>query len=208
MVEPKILFCPFCRECFEGERTCPEHDIALVPLERLPPAEHEAESDEDDAPAGPRGDDAPLGLWEPGHGRGLVALGAVLNALSLALVFVRGKAGSDGLAAYELAVTAPSLWTLLLVSFTLLFVLKRRRTARALRGLRVLVPALAFISPLTVTWVLWRLVRGAAVWAPGDRQIGMDLGPSVYVVGVAAVLILVGGLRLGISQEGGKAGRP
>src|SRR5688572_26279829 len=118
MAEPKILFCPFCRDSFEGERTCPEHDIALVPLERLPPA-----------------------LFEPGYGRGLVAIGAVLNALSLALVFVRGKAGSDGLAAYELAVTAPSLWTLLLVSFTLLFVLKRRRTQRALRGLRVLVPA-------------------------------------------------------------------
>jgi hypothetical protein len=200
MVEPKILFCPFCRECFEGERTCPEHDIALVPLERLPPAELEADEDDDGAPAAAAGDDAPLSLWEPGHGRGLVALGALLNALALALVFVRGKSGSDGLAAYELAVTAPSLWTLLLVSFTLLFVLKRRRTPRALRGLRVLVPALAFISPLTVTWVLWRLYAGAAVWAPGGRHIGLELGPAVYAVGIAALLTFVGGLRLGAQR--------
>src|SRR5688572_14086790 len=117
MAEPKILFCPFCRDSFEGERTCPEHDIALVPLERLPPAEHGVADEDDDgegAPAAPAGDDAPLALFEPGYGRGLVALGALLNALSLSLVFVRGKAGSDGLAAYELAITAPSLWTLLL----------------------------------------------------------------------------------------------
>jgi hypothetical protein len=195
MAEPKILFCPFCRESFEGERTCPEHDIPLVPLAQLKPVSHEL--DEDDERPAPPTDDTPLALFELGHGRGLVAAGALLNALALALEFVGGKEGGPGLRTYELAVTAPSLWTLLLVSFTLLFVLKRRRSARALRGMRVLVPALAFISPLTVSWVLWRLFRGAAVWAPGGRHIGLDLGPAVYAVGIASLLVLAGGARLG-----------
>ena len=31
-----ILFCPFCRESFEGEAVCPEHDLELVPIDRLP----------------------------------------------------------------------------------------------------------------------------------------------------------------------------
>ena len=31
-----LLFCPFCRECFEGEAQCPEHELALVRFEDLP----------------------------------------------------------------------------------------------------------------------------------------------------------------------------
>lgn len=195
MSEQKVLFCPFCRESFEGERTCPEHDIALVPFDRLP--EDASEWDEDDAPRA-LDDDTVLPLFEPRFGRAWVAAGAVINALALGLEFLRGVQGSAGLRTHELAITAPSLWTLLLVSFTLLFVLKRRRTPRALRGMRVLVPALALVSPITVGWVLYRLHQGAAVWATGGRVVGLELGPAVYAVGVASVLILVGGLKLGV----------
>ncbi|MBW2210554.1 MAG: hypothetical protein JRG67_05830 [Deltaproteobacteria bacterium] len=32
----KILFCPFCRDGFEGRTECPEHELTLVPIDKLP----------------------------------------------------------------------------------------------------------------------------------------------------------------------------
>jgi hypothetical protein len=194
MGEQKVLFCPFCRESFEGERSCPEHDLPLVPFDKLPIdplAEHD-----DEVEPGPS-DDTPLALFEWRYGRGLVAIGAVLNGLALTLEFVGGVRGSAGLKAYEVAVTAPSLWTLSLVSVSLLVMLQRRRTPRGLRSLRVLVPGMGVISLASVAWVLYRLHQGAAVWVSGGRKIGLTLGPAIYVVVLAAGLIFAGSYRLG-----------
>jgi hypothetical protein len=83
------------------------------------------------------------------------------------------------------------------VSFTLLFVLQRRRSPRALRGMRVLVPVLAALPPATVLWELGRLRAGAAPWL--TRGSALALGPAVYVVVAAAVLTMWGGLRLGLA---------
>jgi hypothetical protein len=33
---PGILFCPFCRDGFEGRLECPEHELSLVTIDRLP----------------------------------------------------------------------------------------------------------------------------------------------------------------------------
>jgi hypothetical protein len=98
----------------------------------------------------------------------------------------------------ELATTVPSLWTLLLVSFTLAFILNRRRTPREMRRVRVLVPALGLVSVGTAAWALYRLDHGAAVWATGGRIIGTDLGSAVYAIGLAACLIIYGGVRFGV----------
>lgn len=203
MAEHQVLFCPFCRESFEGTQRCPEHDLLLVPFDKLGPDPLDPAHDPEVI------DDTELDTLEPGFGRGFVASGALLNALALGFEFVRGIKGSDGLTVRELAITAPSLWTLPLVSFTLLFLLKRRRTPRSLRGLRVLVPLLAFLSPATMAWVLWRVHQGVAVWATGKRTIGLDLGSAFMVVGIASLLILIGGLRLGVhSGAKGKALNP
>jgi hypothetical protein len=192
MAREKVLFCPFCRESFEGEAACPEHEIPLVPFDKLPRSELDA-VDDDGAPA-QLADDSVLATFDPRLGRLWVGLGALLNAAALALVFARNAQGR-AVRTYELASYAPSLWTLLLVSFTLLFVLKRRRTPRALRGLRVLVPALAWVSPITVAWVLFRLRAGLV---PHVRLSNVDPGVAVALVLIAALLVFVGGLRLGV----------
>jgi hypothetical protein len=196
MAAHQVLFCPFCRECFEGLTRCPEHDLALVGFERLGPDPLDEAHDPDVV------DSTPLEPLDPGFGRGWVAAGAVLNALALGFEFVRGVGPSAGLSVLELAITAPSLWTLPIVSFVLLFVLRRRSTPRALRSLRVLVPMLAFVSPITCGWVMWRLHQGVAVWATGKRMIGLEAGSAWHVVALASVFMLVGGVRLGVHRKG------
>src|SRR3954447_21659703 len=161
MSEHQVLFCPFCRESFEGRNTCPEHDLALVGFEKLGPDPLEPENMPELI------DETPLATVEPSFGRGYVAAGAFVNALALGSKFVRSSATYPGITSHALARTLPSLWTLGLVSFTLLFVLHRRRTPRELRSVRLLVPVLAWISPLTVAWAFHRLQDGVLVWATG-----------------------------------------
>jgi hypothetical protein len=166
--------------------------LALVQFEKLGPDPFDPENMPEVV------DRTPLGTVDPSFGRGYVAAGAFLNALALALEFVRGVDGSDGLTTRELAITLPSLWTLPLVSFTLLYILKRRDTPEAMRSVRVLVPSLALVSPLTAAWAIYRLEHGAAVWATGGRTIGLELGSAVYAIGLAACLAFFGGVRLGV----------
>ena len=65
----RILFCPFCRECYEGERVCPVHELDLVEFQDLPRQAHET-----DLPAW----DEPVLPWDIRFGRGALALGALL----------------------------------------------------------------------------------------------------------------------------------
>jgi hypothetical protein len=199
MAEHQVLFCPFCRESFEGLHTCPDHDLKLVPFDRLPRDPHAAVADRDeDEPAFT--EDSALGPFEPRFGRAPVGLGAVLNALALGLEFVRFPDGT-GVVTWQLASSLPGLWSLGLVSFTLLFVLRRGTTLRKLRALRVLVPALACFGPLLLGWELHRIRQGALLWAPLVRSADVRAGSAVYVVCVAALLIGYGGIRLGVRKE-------
>lgn len=192
MAEHQVLFCPFCRESFEGCARCPAHELPLVPFAALSPTRdgEDGEADDDDlddderdarlAPA-----DRPLALFDLGHGRGLVALAALLDALALVLPLVSLEVGRS-LRTYELARALPALWSLGLVSFTLLFALVRRRSPRALASLRVLVPLLALISVALVGWLFHKLDEVALGW-----------GPAGYVIVLAALLMAIGGVRLG-----------
>ncbi len=193
MTEHQVLFCPFCRDSFEGRSTCPEHDIPLVGFEKLGPDPLDPENMPEVI------DETPLGAVEPSFGRGYVAAGALLNALALGFDFVEGAGTFPGISTRSLARTLPSLWTLGLVSFTLLFILYRRRTPRALRSVRVLVPIIACISPLTAAWALYRLRDGVLVGAHSERMlIDPTPGPAVYLIALSSVLVLYGGVRLGV----------
>lgn len=194
MAEHQVLFCPFCRESFEGARTCPEHDLALVAFDKLS-RDHEADDDE-----APISDDTPLRPLEPRYGRAIVAAGALLNALGLGLDFVRFPDGT-GLSTLLLASSLPALWSLGLVSFTLLFVLRRGNTLRKLRALRVLVPALACIGPALLFWELYRIRQGAVLWAAHVRSSQAVPSSAVYVVCAASLLIGYGGMRLGVEKK-------
>lgn len=183
MAQHQVLFCPFCRESFEGIGACPEHELTLVPLTELPARpEEQHEPDDDELPDAQRARE--LSLLDLRFGRGWVALGALSTAAALGLGLLRLEDGSV-LRTYELARTRPSLWTLSLVSFTALYVLARRRSAPALYGLRLLVPLLALLSPLALLWVLARF--------PGS----FTLGPASYAVALGTLCLLLGGARLG-----------
>jgi hypothetical protein len=193
MAEHQVLFCPFCRESFEGARVCPDHDLVLVPFHKLPP---DIASRTTSVPE----DDTPLETLEPRFGRGYVALGAVLNGTALGAEFVRFP-GGRGLSTLALASAMPALWTLGLVSFTLLFVLRRAKTLRALRAVRVLVPALACLGPATLAWEIMRIRSGAALWVAQVRSTQATPGLALYLVLAASVLIAYGGVRLGVAKR-------
>ncbi len=192
MAAHQVLFCPFCRECFEDSSTCPEHELRLVAFDQLAPDPQLADEDQEEEHAATRGasvaaEDAAMAALDPRFGRGWVALGAALNGLSLVLGLVR-VAPARVLATYELAPRLPSLWTLGLVSVTALYALARRRTPAQLRSLRVLFPLLALISPATLLWALARL---------GWQR---ELGAAPYAVAAASALMLFGGLKLGVPR--------
>jgi len=189
MAEHQVLFCPFCRESFEGARVCPDHDLPLVPFHKLPPDPTAAEAPQ-------VGDDTQLDTFDPRFGRAYVAGGALLNACAFAAEFVRFP-GGHGLSTLLLASSMPALWTLVLVSVTLLLVLRRARTLRMLRALRVLVPALALVAPATLAWELFRIRSGAVQWMAHVRSAQATPGAALYITLVASLLIGYGGVRLG-----------
>ncbi|MET0339702.1 MAG: hypothetical protein ABW252_01810 [Polyangiales bacterium] len=186
MTSHQVLFCPFCGESFEGRATCPAHELVLVPFDRAP-AFPDAERDDDDVLAGEAHDaldDArALSPWEPRLGRGPVALAAILLALAPLLGLAR--VGGETLRTHEVAMRFPSLWTWPLVSFCAFYLLSRRRTPAALRGLRVVVPWLGLVALLTLVLAGVRL--GAAIFE----------APAAYVVALASALLLAAGARLG-----------
>jgi hypothetical protein len=185
------LFCPFCRECFEGETRCPEHELPLVPIDALPPDPREARELPDDD------EELPLHEWR--YGRGIAFGGAVLLAAGFFLPFVSARRGAASVtdAAYEAAVEAPALWTIPLVMLAVLFVLFRRRTPRQLRGARLAIPVLALLVPASMAWTLFKVFKLSSA-----QQMVVSVEPGAYVLGVASALVLLGGLRLGVTPEG------
>jgi hypothetical protein len=194
-----VLFCPFCREAYEGLRDCPEHDLPLVPFDRLTGTG--TESDDDGTP----GDDEPLDAFDLRFGRGLVGFGCLLFVVGflcpLAVIEV-GDRGTMLVTGPSVAVThAPSLWTLPLCGMGGLWLLGWRRTPRQMRSVRVVVPLLV-VAVALATWVA---LRRADRWAMllGDLAGGMltaraSVAWGVGVLALGAVLVLAGAARLGV----------
>lgn len=196
MAEHQVLFCPFCGEPFEGRATCPAHELPLVPYARMPRddprddddlRDDEHDEDDDAAPHDVRDDARILRLLEPRLGRAPVALAALLLGATLPLGLAR--IGDETLRTYEVAARFPSLWTWPLVSFCALYLLARRRTPVALRGLRVVVPWLGLVALLTLVLAALRLR-----WA-------IAAAPAGYLVAVASALLAWSGARLGVARD-------
>lgn len=189
MAQHQVLFCPFCKESFEQLQRCPEHELTLVPLTRLAASNvPEPELDDDhNGPQLPR-DLRPLALFDPRVGRGGVALGALCLWLALPLPLLR-VAASEPVATYQLTRAIPSLWTLSLIAFTVFYMLARRRTPRALRSLRVVVPSLGAVALACLLWAFGRL--------------GFQALPAVgsYVVVAGALMLGAFGARLGVEAR-------
>lgn len=176
--ESPILFCPFCRESFEGCTECPEHELTLIPIDKLPRQ-----------PEGPL--EGVTFFADPRLGRGAVLIGATLVLLGFLAPFVRSAALTAS--ALEVAIDgAGNLWFTPGVAIVLLWILWRRRSRSAMRAARVAVFGLAAggALPLAYTvrriglvaqaesanvewlWGLWLMVAGLLVAVLGGLCLG------------------------------------
>src|SRR5687768_14108562 len=115
-----LLFCPFCREAFEGERACPDHELVLVPYEALPEARRR------DAPA----EDEPLSAYDPRLGRAFLFVSVVVILIGFMLPFATTTAEDRTLtlSGFEIASRRPVLWAVPAVAGAMILVLAFRRT--------------------------------------------------------------------------------
>ena len=188
-----VLFCPFCRECFEGVRVCPEHELTLVPFQSLPRQAHEREV---------RWDEAVM-PWEVRFGRLEIVLGVVALLVGFAaLPLVEGSFDDQRIAwtALEIATSrAPNLWTVPFAAALFVVFLFRRRTPLEMRGARLAGVALALMPAISIGYSLWNIQR-----AVGQAHGAVALSPAMgaWVVGAACVLLLVGSARFGAVGAG------
>jgi hypothetical protein len=186
-----LLFCPFCREAFEGEARCPEHELALVPWSELPGSESD-ELHEGDAVS-------PVDLR---FGRGeLFASVALLFGSVLCPIFTVAE-GEDA-RAFSLLEAAtdrhPNLWTVPFVAAIVLSVALRRRTIREMLGARLALLILALGPLASLGYTLWRVSTNAdSLGAALHRSIAVTPAWGIAPVILGAVLLAIGSVRLGV----------
>jgi hypothetical protein len=174
----QMLFCPFCRDGFEGRAECPEHDLALVPVDRLPRvnrATHEAAF-----------------FADPRLGRGPILLGAALTIVGFFLPFVRTP--SLEASALQVAIDgAHNLWLAPGAALAILAVLWIRRDRSSMRSARLAVLGLAIAGSLPIFYTARRI----ALMADAARtEVDWLVGGIVMATGL--VVVGLGALRLGL----------
>jgi hypothetical protein len=175
----QMLFCPFCRDGFEGRAECPEHDLALVPVDRLPRvnrATHEAAF-----------------FADPRLGRGPILLGAALTIVGFFLPFVRTP--SLEASALQVAIDgAHNLWLAPGAALAILAVLWIRRDRSSMRSARLAVLGLAIAGSLPIFYTARRI----ALMADAARtEVDWLVGGIVMATGL--VVVGLGALRLGLA---------
>lgn len=185
----QVLFCPFCREDYEGETSCPVHELPLVEFHQLPRQAHERTF------AGLDEDVGPLTL---GYGRGWILAGGLLLLLSFVLPFASAVRGDERVTWSALTMALqrdPRLWTLPFAGGLFLSILLRRRTPRQMYGARLASLGMALLVPVSFGYPLYRVFRGAA-----EQGIDASAGYGVYVAAAATVLLIVGSWKLGRAE--------
>lgn len=174
---------------------CPEHELALVPFDRLPRQKR-----------GVPGADEPVAPYELRYGRGWVLAAAVLLIVGMALPMVTTVIDTQPVTAsgYQLAADrALNLWIIPAAALALISTLMRRRTPRQMRGSRLAIPALGIFVACSLGYTLWRVHRAAAAIG-----VHVTVRSGVVVMGLGAVLAVVAGLRFGVTTPAGTARRP
>ena len=189
MASDAPLFCPFCRECYDEEETCPVHELSLVPFEQLPKPPRRL----------PRLD-AVLPVHDHRFGRLPVFVGALLTVVGFVLPMVRivGHGQEEAYSGALVAASrAPNLWMVPGVAAGLLFVLWRRRSRIALSSARLAVPLLVVLAVASITYTLYRIALAAGFGSSHAGSVSVVVAPGVWVMLAGLVVALVGSLRLG-----------
>lgn len=186
-----ILFCPFCRECFEGLATCPDHDLALVPFEALPKVKQEV---------APLQDTDLVSPIEFRYGRGIVALGAliVLGGFLLPLGYLVGTEIIEITPYWLASARKPSMWGVPIVAAFVLVILGQRRTLARMRAVRVAIMLLGAFILISLGSAIYGLYFAAAHQPDGNEPMQAELGTATYVIALGALLVMFGGYRLGV----------
>lgn len=164
-----ILFCPFCRDGFEGVSECPEHELTLVPLDRLP-RERASEV---------------AFFADPRFGRGALSFGVllVLTGFFAPLVRARGVESS----ALEVAIDgAHNLWLTPGAALWLIWILWKRRARRLMRSARVAAAGLALAGALPLIYTFRRISLMAEV---DGVQVQWAWGLSVMAAGLLVAFL-------------------
>jgi hypothetical protein len=186
--ELRLLFCPFCRECYEGETHCPEHELELVEFAALPRQAHERAVDWDE----------PVAAWDLRFGRLEIVLGVVAALVGFfVLPMAVGRFDDEPVSwtALQIATSrAPNLWTVPFVAALFAVFLYRRRTPLQMRGSRLAGIVLSLMPGASLAYSLWNVQRGVA---RSHGAIALDWGAGVWVMAAASVFLLVGSVRFG-----------
>lgn len=176
----EIRFCPYCREGFEDRSVCPEHDLALVAIDRLPRENRSSKASY---------------FADPRFGRGPILLGATLAILGFFLPFVRTRLLEAS--ALEVAIDgAHNLWLAPGAAVATLAVLWVRRERAAMWSARLAVSGLALAGLLPIFYTARRV---AAMADAAQTDVRWSAGGIVMVLGL--LVIVVGSFRLGLPRR-------
>ena len=188
-----VLFCPFCGDAFEGQALCPDHELPLVPWQQLPRAKRS------DPP------EVALPWFSPRLGRAWLAASSALSLLAfvaLPLGRVSGGASMGGTLLQLALQGAHKLWLVPAASLTLLALLHRRRSPRAMQAVRLAAVFTVMVAPVATLWA-WSGIA-EAVTLLGARE-GQHLVPVLasggYAIWLAVVPGAIGALTLGGRTE-------
>jgi hypothetical protein len=187
-LQGKILFCPFCRECFEAQPRCPHHDLDLVPFQELPRL----------ADRHPYGEDESVPNWEWRLGRGWLWLSAGLMLVSFFLPLCRMTVGDasveESAATIVFGGRATLLWSIPAVALALGHVPFWRRSPNSMLRLRVAITLLA-LFPIPAVAYSTILARRAIIAMTEPAT--FDLAYGAAVVLIASIVGGVGGFCFG-----------
>lgn len=187
-----VLFCPFCREAFEGEQRCPEHELELVRWSLLPTAVPE------------QMDDFSLPWPSPRFGRGWVAAGAGLSLLAfsaLSIARVEGDLRMGGSMLMLALGGTPKLWLVPAAAWAQLMILYRRRSPAAMRGARLAVAIVACIPALAAALTFFDASTAIdAIERTRHLELELYPGAGVYALAIAATSMLGGAIKLGATR--------
>ncbi len=188
MSESRVLFCPFCREHFEGQERCPTHELGLVPFSEL-----------GDPIDGSR-DEIPLPLHSLRFGRGSLFTGALLTLIACVcpLASMSGQVSMSGTLLRMAHGQAAHLWLVPIAAAAQLSILYRRRSPAALRGARLVVLLLSLLPSGLVAVTLVGVHGAAALMTERMRSaVDMHIGVGAWLVWLAALPMLRAATKLG-----------
>ncbi len=190
-----LLACPFCRQLFpQGEASeCPECNVALVRMDKLPPSQEVLEAE---ALAGeitpPEHRDLGWGYF--GRGRGLLIGLCVLGLFAFFAPWVELRAPEQIVASgFDLARgRAGWLWGGAVGWFTMIPLVWTRRTIAKMRGVRIICVLFAALTLAEVAMMLSLPPQSSRL-----RPVDLSWGWGIYASGILSLVAALVASRFG-----------